>query len=163
MTASLRHTRKLRRQTCAKRAETRGGARCWRFIRTVNRVGYAFGGSLATERAAPTPAAPLATIHWVEINDRRLRLHAGENLIGRAADAEVWLDEVSISRRHATIVVGDGTAELRDLGSKNGTRTNDVRLDGPVSLADRDRIGIGNVTILYRRAPGGPPTETQGG
>ena len=44
-------------------------------IRTVNRVGYAFGGSLATERAAPTPAAPLATIHWVEINDRRLRLH----------------------------------------------------------------------------------------
>ena len=132
-------------------------------IRTVNRVGYAFGGTLVREPSAappPTPA-PITSIHWVEIDGRRMRLHPGENLIGRAPDAEVSLDVASISRRHAAIVVADGTAELRDLGSKNGTRANERQLEGPVAIADGDRIEVGKVTMVYRRAAGGLPTETQ--
>jgi DNA-binding winged helix-turn-helix (wHTH) protein len=50
-------------------------------IRTVNRIGYAFGAAIA--ESAPPPASR-AAIHWVEVNDRRLRLRAGENLIGRS-------------------------------------------------------------------------------
>lgn len=130
-------------------------------IRTVNRIGYAFGGALA--QSAPSGPAPASSsaIHWVEVDDRRLRLHAGENLIGRSPEAEVWLDVASISRRHARIVVNDGTAELHDLGSKNGTRANDRPLAGPVPIVDGDRIGVGKVTLVYRRAEGGLPTETQ--
>lgn len=137
-------------------------------IRTVNRFGYAFGGTIASASAAPaTPAAGLQTsastalIHWVEFNDRRLRLRMGENLIGRAPDAEVWIDMPSISRRHAAIVVEGATAEVKDLGSKNGTRANERSLDGPVAIADGDRISVGKVTLVYRRAEGGLPTETQ--
>ena len=127
-------------------------------IRTVNRIGYAFGAAIA--ESAPPPASR-AAIHWVEVNGRRLRLRAGENLIGRSPDAEVWLDVASISRRHARIVVNDGTAELHDLGSKNGTRANDQPLAGPVPIVDGDRIGVGKVTLVYRRAEAGLPTESQ--
>jgi DNA-binding winged helix-turn-helix (wHTH) protein len=129
-------------------------------IRTVNRVGYAFGGSTAATASTPS-APPGAVIHWVEINGRRLRLNAGENLIGRAPDAEIWLDVASISRRHATIIVADATAELHDLGSKNGTLANDSPVTAPVAIADGDRIGVGKVTLVYRRAVAGLPTETQ--
>ena len=129
-------------------------------IRTVHGVGYAFGGAIAAAPSGPI-SAPAALIHWIEFNDRRLRLHPGENLIGRAPDAEIWLDVTSISRRHATIVITDGTAELHDLGSKNGTRANDRLITGPAAIEDGDRIGVGNLTLTYRRAPGGPPTESQ--
>jgi hypothetical protein len=130
-------------------------------IRTVNRFGYAFGGAIAESAPAGPQPASSAAIHWVEVNDRRLRLRAGENLIGRSPDAEVWLDVASISRHHARIVVNEGTAELHDLGSKNGTRANDQPLAGPVAIFDGDRIGVGKVTMVYRRASGGLPTESQ--
>jgi DNA-binding winged helix-turn-helix (wHTH) protein len=127
-------------------------------IRTVNRVGCAFGGAVEPVTVTPPPST---SIHWVEVNGRRLRLHAGENLIGRTPDAEVVLDVANISRRHAVIVVSDGSAELRDLGSTNGTRANDRLLEGPLTIADGDRIVVGKVTLVYRRASGGLPTETQ--
>lgn len=130
-------------------------------IRTVNRIGYAFGGDIAESAPAGPPPASSAAMHWVEVNDRRLRLRAGENVIGRSPEAEVWLDVASISRRHAKIVVNDRRAELHDLGSKNGTRANDRLLAGPVPIVDGDRIGVGKVTLVYRRAEGGLPTESQ--
>ena len=129
-------------------------------ISTVHGVGFAFGRSIAAAPSGPI-SAPTAVIHWMEYNNRRLRLHPGENLIGRAPDAEIWLDLTNISRRHATIVVTGGTAELHDLGSKNGTRANDHLLSGPTTINDGDRIAVGNVTLVYRCAPGGPPTESQ--
>lgn len=129
-------------------------------ISTVHGVGYAFAGELLPAPSTKSSGA-LAVIHWVEYNDRKLRLHEGENLIGRAPDAEVWLDLANISRRHATIVVAGATAELHDLGSKNGTRANEQLISGPTSVSDGDRIGMGNVTLVYRCAAGGPPTESE--
>ena len=130
-------------------------------ISTVHGVGYAFEGQILPEATAPS-SGPITFVHWIEYNTRKLRLHAGENLIGRAPDAEVWLDVGNISRRHATIVVAaDATAELHDLGSKNGTRANDCLVAGPTVISDGDRIGVGDVMLVYRCAPGGPPTESQ--
>ena len=127
-------------------------------ISTVHGVGYAFEGQIH----ATTPAsAPVILVHWVEHNGRKLRLHAGENLIGRAPDAEVWIDVGNISRRHATIVVTEATAELHDLGSKNGTRANDRLITSPTTIKDGDLVGVGDVTLVYRCATAGPPTDSQ--
>ena len=49
-------------------------------------------------------------------------LRAGEHVIGRASDADVILDDPSVSRRHAAVrVTSEGLVELSDLGSSNGT------------------------------------------
>ena len=102
------------------------------------------------------------TAFELHLSGRRQRLHTGENVIGRAPDAEVFLDVASVSRRHAAIVVDGDGAHLRDLGSKNGTRARDRAVEGSVPLDNGDEIGVGTITLVYRRAAGGLPTETQG-
>ncbi len=68
-------------------------------------------------------------------------------LIGRAGEADVWLDEESVSRKHAR-VLGDGeVTEIVDLGSRNGTWVN----GSPVSrqpLKEGDLLQIGASHIL---------------
>jgi len=78
---------------------------------------------------------------------RLIRVDARMTL-GRAPDAEVRLDEDGVSRRHAAISSQpDGTVEIRDLGSTNGTLVNDEPIDRRV-LRDGDRVIIGHTAIL---------------
>ena len=65
------------------------------------------------------------------------------NLIGRDAEAVVWIDDDSVSRRHARIVIGTDGATIEDLGSKNGTWIDGAKIRGPVRLADRDVVTVG--------------------
>ncbi len=94
-------------------------------------------------------------------NDRPRPLAEGENLIGRDPGSKVCLDYSTVSRRHALIVVGQESALLEDLGSKNGTSVGGVRLVGPATLRDGDRIGFGQVFVTYRESRAGMPTVTQ--
>ena len=80
-------------------------ARHSRLIRTVQRHGYAFCGSAreAGERAAP--ASVQKSMCWLARGRRRFALALGESIIGRDPGAAVFLDDRSVSRRHARIVV----------------------------------------------------------
>jgi pSer/pThr/pTyr-binding forkhead associated (FHA) protein len=60
------------------------------------------------------------------------------------------LDETTVSRRHAQITVRGGEVIIEDLGSQNGTWVNECRLDGPMALADGDRVRFGLVHVIYR-------------
>ena len=74
---------------------------------------------------------------------------SGRTLIGRARQAEVFLPDLSVSRRHALIELTPDAVRLRDLGSKNGTTLN----GRPVSraqLAEGDRIGVGCFVCEFR-------------
>lgn len=141
------------------RAALGDDARQPRIIRTVQRFGYAFQADV---RAAPAGSGKAATgvvcrLVWdgCEIN-----LSPGENLLGREAAAAVWIDDTAVSRQHARIVVGDAGATLEDLQSKNGTRLNGQKISGVVALSDRDKIGIGPATVLFRRYMQTGSTET---
>jgi pSer/pThr/pTyr-binding forkhead associated (FHA) protein len=94
------------------------------------------------------------------MDDREVALHEGENLLGREEDAVLWIDAPTVSRRHARIVVTEGTAVLEDLGSKNGTRLKGVKLTAPVTLADGDEIWLGQVPLTFRVLAAGGPTRT---
>jgi DNA-binding winged helix-turn-helix (wHTH) protein len=122
-----------------------------RFIRTVHGFGYAF--AIAPKFSEPPSGTPRARLL---VGGREMMLRDGENVIGRDPDAAIYVDELSVSRKHARIAVGSDDALLEDLGSKNGTLHNGQPVKSRVTLRDRDVIAVGNVTLVFRRsaAPG---------
>jgi len=122
-------------------------------IRTVRGFGYAFAGEAASERQTPVDSSPTS---WIAAGDRRLWLRTGENVVGRDRDVGIWLDSLSVSRRHAVIRLTGHGATLADLGSKNGTYLNGNCIQGAAPLEDGDQIRVGSVTVVFRdiRAPG---------
>ena len=124
-------------------------------IRTAHRVGYAFCRSID----APKPARP-GLAHWVLVDQRRIMLQAGENVIGRDPGSIVCLDSAAVSRRHACIIIDGRGVRLQDLGSKNGTKIGDRRVVGESSLRDGDAIEIGPSRLVYRTSAAGVTTET---
>ena len=68
--------------------------------------------------------------------------------LGRADEADVRFDDVSLSRIHARVVRIGSEYVINDAGSTNGTYINDRRIDAPTSLKDGDRIQLGSNTTL---------------
>ena len=71
-------------------------------------------------------------------------------MIGRDSGAVVWIDDASVSRRHARIAVDEDGATIEDLGSKNGTYVRGKRIEKPARLSDRDVIKIGPARMAFR-------------
>lgn len=73
----------------------------------------------------------------------------------------MYLDSVSVSRRHQLIRVSEGQATLQDLGSKNGTLVADRRIDAVTRLKNGDAIRVGSVVLSFRvvREPGSTKSE----
>jgi hypothetical protein len=69
-------------------------------------------------------------------------------LIGRSPDCDVFLDDVTVSRRHAEIVREGDAYVIRDLGSLNGTFVNRHRIESSV-LADDDEVQIGKYRMTF--------------
>ena len=69
-------------------------------------------------------------------------------LIGRSPDCHVFLDDVTVSRRHAEIVRENDTYVIRDLGSLNGTFVNRRRIESSVLAAD-DEVQIGKYRMTF--------------
>ena len=79
---------------------------------------------------------------------KMFKLTNPEMVIGRSSEADISLNDDGISRRHAKIVVRpDGSVNIVDLGSTNGTFFNGDRFDVH-PLRDGDKIQIGSTTIL---------------
>ena len=117
-----------------------------RILRTVHRFGYAF---IAEGRVGTlAPLAPSAFRLVWEL--REIELAAGENVFGRDSDSVVWIDDPSVSRRHARILVDSDGATLEDLGSKNGTSINGEAVHDRRSLADGDLIEVGRASMVFR-------------
>lgn len=76
------------------------------------------------------------------------QLGEGQVLIGRDPDSDIFLDDVTVSRKHAILKVADGTYELEDSGSLNGTYVNRVRVDA-VTVSDGDELQIGKFKMVF--------------
>jgi pSer/pThr/pTyr-binding forkhead associated (FHA) protein len=111
------------------------------------------------EHAESKPTTP--TVHWLLAGERRLPLGNGENLVGRATRADVWIDHSTVSRHHARIFVAGTEARVEHLRSKNGTSVGGNRLAQPLDLRDGDRVAFGQVPFTYRRIDSSPSTVTQ--
>jgi pSer/pThr/pTyr-binding forkhead associated (FHA) protein len=74
----------------------------------------------------------------------------GTTLIGRSPECDVFLDDVTVSRRHAQLTREGDAFTIRDLGSLNGTYVNRRRIESAV-LDDDDEVQIGKYRLTFLR------------
>ena len=67
---------------------------------------------------------------------------------GRHPDSDIFLDDVTVSRRHAELVRRPGGYVLRDAGSLNGTYLNRERIE-EAPIANGDEVQIGRFKLVY--------------
>ena len=78
-------------------------------------------------------------------------LPGGVRTIGRATGADFIVDAALVSRVHCRVTaLDDGTLEVRDLDSTNGTFVNGRRID-TARLASGDRMQVGRVELIELR------------
>ncbi|CAM5624715.1 Serine/threonine-protein kinase PknD [Streptomyces tanashiensis] len=92
----------------------------------------------------------------------------GTVIVGRAADCAIVAsaDQRQVSRHHCAFDIDPPTVRVRDLGSRNGTYVNGVRIDGPGSrahdLADGDEIRVGTLLLRVSSVDDGSPAPADG-
>ena len=101
----------------------------------------------ADEEAKAKPACLLVV--GGELNGNIYDLMPGETVAGRNPDCPIPLDFQGISRRHFMIEVNDAGANIRDLGSSNGTYVNNNKIDGIQPLNRGDMVKVGSIAMKY--------------
>ena len=129
-------------------------------------------GVLGMRIVAEGDSAPMASVDATSVSG----LHAGQAMlvvlrgphegarhnlepsaspvvVGRSPECELFLDDVTVSRRHAELRSVDEGWELHDLGSLNGSYVNRRRIDHEV-LAGGDEVQIGKYRFVFLVAAG---------
>jgi hypothetical protein len=110
----------------------------WRDLRSpsAGRTGPVPGAHLILlgERAGLESSIPLAEI----------------NLLGRAEDNTIQIDDVTVSSHHARVSFRSGQWILEDIGSRNGTRVNGIAVEGPMVVTYGDDLQFGEVVFGLR-------------
>ncbi len=80
----------------------------------------------------------------------RFPLEQPETTVGRHPESDVFLDDITVSRKHAVFVTEGQVTSVRDAGSLNGTYVNRERIDEAV-LASGDEVQVGKFKLVYLR------------
>ena len=72
-------------------------------------------------------------------------LKDGENVIGRSPECEIYIDDPSISRRHASLIVAANGVRLRDLGSRNHTYLDKATVVSEIEIPIESRLRFGMI------------------
>ena len=80
-----------------------------------------------------------------------------ELVLGRGDSSDLQIEDVELSRRHAIVRSVDGTLEIEDLDSLNGTWVNGSRISARTPLAPGDVVQIGTTVLQVPAAPAAPP------
>jgi len=78
----------------------------------------------------------------------RFLLDSDEVSTGRHPNSDIFLDDVTVSRKHATFRRAGGVFLVRDVGSLNGTYVNRERID-EAALKTRDEVQIGKFRLVF--------------
>jgi pSer/pThr/pTyr-binding forkhead associated (FHA) protein len=78
----------------------------------------------------------------------RFALGSGKTTIGRHPDSDIFLDDVTVSRRHAEVYHHDRVFTVSDVGSLNGTYLNRERIE-QADLHSGDELQIGKFRLVF--------------
>ena len=110
----------------------------------------------AAVRALP-PTSALLIVQRGPSAGARFLLDADRTTAGRATDADIFLDDVTVSRRHLEFLREGTGYRVRDIGSLNGTYVNRERIDTAVLRAG-DEVQIGKFRLTYHPSPASAET-----
>jgi pSer/pThr/pTyr-binding forkhead associated (FHA) protein len=105
----------------------------------------------ATVDALPAGTALLVVRRGPNAGSRFL-LDSDLTLVGRHPDSDIFLDDVTVSRRHAEFYRQGGLFTVRDVGSLNGTYVNRDRIE-ETSLSGGDEVQIGKFRLVFLLSP----------
>jgi FHA domain/zinc-ribbon domain len=93
----------------------------------------------------------------------RFRLDGDLTTAGRHPDSDIFLDDVTVSRRHAEFYREGGRFTVRDVGSLNGTYVNGSRIEeAELNGGDEVQIGKFRLQFLISSEPSGQPISGGG-
>ena len=82
----------------------------------------------------------------------RFLLDAERTTAGRRPDSDIFLDDVTVSRKHAEFVRREGQIVVRDVGSLNGTYVQRDRIE-QAALRTGDEVQIGKYRMVFYPSP----------
>lgn len=95
--------------------------------------------------------------HRLRVHVHEYELPYGVTRIGRGSTCRIVIEDPTISRDHAEIVIDDKSVRLRDLASRNGTFVDGERIEEEIELRDGARLRLGTVDVrlvaCHPRAP----------
>ncbi len=119
------------------------------------------GGDAEGARLAESlpPGSALLVVRRGPNAGSRFLLDMDVTTAGRHPESDIFLDDVTVSRRHAEFRREGGTFSVRDVGSLNGTYVNRERVETAM-LANGDEVQIGKFRLVFLSGPQRPaPTE----
>lgn len=94
--------------------------------------------------------APVLISQTGELQGQRWNLSQEEILIGRSPECDIVVPDRQVSRHHAVLERTAAGFQIKDLGSKNGTHVNGVRIEEEQLLRDGDVIKVAlALTLTY--------------
>lgn len=78
----------------------------------------------------------------------RFLLDQDRTSVGRRESADIFLDDVTVSRKHAEFVRQGSDFLVRDVGSLNGTYVNRERIDA-IALRPGDEVQVGKYRMIF--------------
>lgn len=78
----------------------------------------------------------------------RIALDTDRVTIGRHPESDIFLDDITVSRRHAEVIRTESGHDVIDAGSLNGTYINRELVERG-SLADGDELQVGKFKLVY--------------
>lgn len=100
---------------------------------------------------ALTPGSALLVVKRGPNAGSRFLLDQDVTTAGRHPDSDIFLDDVTVSRRHAEFRREGNGYTVHDVGSLNGTYVNRERIDA-VALSGGDEVQIGKFRLVYLTA-----------
>jgi pSer/pThr/pTyr-binding forkhead associated (FHA) protein len=94
------------------------------------------------------PGSALLVVRRGPNSGSRFLLDSDTTTAGRHPSSDIFLDDVTVSRRHAEFVRGDTGFHVRDVGALNGTYVNRERIDD-ATLAGGDEVQVGKYRLVF--------------
>jgi Ca-activated chloride channel homolog len=102
---------------------------------------------LTSSVAGPLPKAALVVVSGAEA--ARYPLDQPRLVIGRTPSAQIRVNDVNVSRQHASVMAQNGVFYIVDMGSTNCTLVNQHQVRKPHALSHGDLIQVGDVVLRY--------------